>query len=132
MTDQMTANELAALFTPLPYDPLSALKKAQALLPHHLQRDPYWLPLILICANAALEPILNRINFTTERLTNGVEDSLCYLSHGQYFLATLALHLFNDSFKLPNDGLTNLQILDDWHFELAMHAIRIHSRGLKQ
>jgi hypothetical protein len=122
---------IEALLRPRPYDPAAALAHAQALLPEKLQRDPHWLPLILICANSNLDWLLQNINFTRLELTGQVMGRLDNLSSGEYVLSTLALHLFNDHYKLPTGGLTNLRLLDDWHFELALHAIRIHSRGVQ-
>lgn len=121
-----------AMFAPRPYDPLEALAKAQALLPDSLKQDQYWLPLLLIATGGKLEWMLRYINFTTQKIQlELIERKLGLLSGGEWFLAVLALHLFNDDFSLPSDGLLNMRLLDDSHFELAMHAIRIHSRGVR-
>lgn len=123
---------IEALLRPRPYDPAAALAAAQAQLPPNLQTDPYWLPLMLICTAGRLDGLLQSVNLTIQRIQfERIERQLSRLSGGQWFLATLALHLFNDDFKLPTGGLTNLRLLDDWHFELALHAIRIHSRGVQ-
>ena len=115
-----------------PYDPQAALGKAQAVFPAGFQRDSHWLPLALICANGGLEWIMSYVDWKARHLDwKKVRDHLGALSGGEYVLATFALHLFNDWHQLPPDGLTNLRLLDDWHFELAMHAIRIHSRGVR-
>lgn len=120
-----------SLFNRPPYDPTAALTHAQALLPEKLQCDQHWLPLVLICANSNLDWLLQAINFTRLQMSHQVMDQLNKLSSGEYVLATLALHLFNDHYKLPPDGLTNLRLLDDYHFELALHALRLHSRGVQ-
>lgn len=118
-----------ALFNRPPYDPGAALAKAQSLLPDQQKRDQYWLPLALICSNAGLEWLLESLQRRENEAR--INKKLGLLSSGEYVLALFALHLFNDVHQLPDDGLTNLRLLDDWHFELAMHAIRIHSRGVK-
>ena len=123
----------AALNRP-PYDPQAALIEAMAQFPVKLfQPDWHWLPLVLICANCSgLAWILGYIDWRASQLkTEAVLQGLGALSSGQYTLATLALHLFNPHHKLPDDGLLDLRLLDDWHFELAMHAIRLGSRGVR-
>lgn len=129
--DEGGAAFLAALFAPRTYHPAAALAAAQAQLPPDLQTDPYWLSLLLICTAGKLDWMLRYVNLTTQKIQfDRIERQLGLLSGGEWFLAILALHLFNDNFKLPADGLTNLRLLDDYHFEIALHAIRLHSRGL--
>lgn len=131
--DEAGRAAFASIFTrPRRYDPAAALVAAQAQLPPDLQTDPYWLSLLLICTAGKLDWILRYVNLTTQKIQfDRIERQLGLLSGSEWFLATLALHLFNDDFKLPTGGLTNLRLLDDWHFELALHAIRIHSRGVQ-
>ncbi|NJN98998.1 MAG: hypothetical protein HC875_35330 [Anaerolineales bacterium] len=117
------------LFNRPAYDPQAALAKAQALLPDNLKQDYYWLPLALICANSSLHSLL--VSVQRRESYGRIVEHLGLLSGGQYVLAMLGLHLFNEKWELPKDGLLGLRLLDDWHFELAMHAIRIHSRGLR-
>lgn len=121
-----------ALFAPRPYDPASALARAQALLPDSLAGDNHWLSFLLLITGGELEWVLRHVNFTAERIqVDRIKSSLVDLSGGKEVLLSLALHLFNEIHPLPPGGLLNLRRLDDYHFELAMHAIRIHSRGVR-
>lgn len=118
-----------ALFNRPPYNPAEALAKALALLPDHHKQSWHWLPLALICANSSINLLLDLI--LDQYRDDTIIDWMNSLSSGEMILAHLALHLYNDNWELPGHGLTNLRLLDDWHFELAMHAIRIHSRGAR-
>lgn len=121
-----------ALFAPRPYDPAVALARAQALLPDSLTGDNHWLSFLLIITGGELEWVLRHVNFTAERIqVERIKSGLVDLSGGKEVLLSLALHLFNEIHPLLPGGLINLRRLDDYHFELAMHAVRIHSRGVR-
>lgn len=121
-----------SMFAPRPYDLVEALAKAQALLPDNLKTDRYWLPLMLIVTGGKLEWVLSHINITAEKINpTAIQERFDLLSNSEWFLLVLALHLFNEIHPLPQDGLLNLRLLDDYHLELAMHAIRIHARGVR-
>lgn len=115
------------------YDPQAALVQALAAFPAKFKPDMHWLALVLICENAKeLTWILGYVDWQAGHLSSEpVLMALDILSAGQYVLARLALHLFNDCHELPPGGLTHLRRLDAWHFDLAMHAIRLHSRGVR-
>lgn len=132
-----TDEELAgyqALFNRPPYDPATALAKAQAVFPAGFNPDVHWLCLALILVNGGLEWMFRRYMDWEQRLIDIEKIQALYdaLSAGEYVLTVLALHLLNDHNKLWDDGLINLRRLDDWHFELAMHAIRFHTQGLNR
>lgn len=113
-----------AMFNPPTYQPQAALAKALELLPPDLHNDPYWLPFTLLLANSGQAALFQKyIYLKTRRLDPRIWEHLGKLSHGDEFLATLGLHLFNDDFACPS--LIGLRLLDNWHFELAMHAIRL-------
>lgn len=134
--DEIELNEkFRAMFAPPAYDEETALANALALLPQELHQDQYYVPLALIYANVPVlkaawsqycfKPGNRPVDF--EAMKKGV---FGLLSNGELFLAQLGLHLFNDYHKLPKDGLLGLRNLDSEWFELAMHAIRIFTRGL--
>lgn len=121
----------SAMFNPPPYDPQEALAKAMVLLPKELHEDQYYLPLALIFANVSgLEGVWPRYFKPGAVDIPGLKKKVFrFLSSGELFMAKLALHLFNDCNKLPDDGLLGLRNLDSYHFELAMHALRLFTRG---
>lgn len=120
-----------ALFNRPPYDPAAALAKAQAIFPPGFNPDSHWLAWGLICANG-LDWMLPYLDIRRRQMNvNAIAARYETLSSGEYILAALAMHLLNDVHPLPKDGLLNLRLLDDWHFELAMHAIRVHTRGVQ-
>jgi hypothetical protein len=102
------------------------LEETRALLPPHLRDDRYWLPCTLIFHAVLPAFIPGFFNFQQDKIDiprfNGEIDGL---SHGEDVLVGLAFHLYKDSNPLPADGLTNLRVLDKFHFELAMLAIRL-------
>lgn len=122
------------MFHTPPYDEQEALAAALALLPSNLQLDPYYVSLALIYANVpALKAAWDKHCFKSGRHPidhEGLKKTFGLLSSGELFLAQLGLHLFNDYHKLPKDGLLGLRNLDSQRFELAMHAIRIFTRGI--
>lgn len=119
-----------AIFNRPPYDPAAALEKARAIFPPGFNPDTHWLAFALILVNGGLEWMLGYMDWR-QRIFDYERIKLGALSGGEFTLTTLALHLLNNFHKLPDDGLINLRRLDDWHFELAMHAIRIHTRGVQ-
>ena len=123
--------DFAAMFAPPPYDPQEALIRAKTLLPGYLQDDQYYLSLALIFANVSgMREIWPRYFKPGDVDIPGLKKNvLRFLSSGELFMVKLALHLFNDSNKLPSDGLLGLRNLDNYHFELAMHALRVFTRG---
>jgi hypothetical protein len=103
------------------------LEETRALLPPRLKNDRYWLPCTLIFHTVFPTHIPTYFNFDipqidVPRFNKKIRG---YLSHGEGVLADLAFHLYNDSNRLPRNGLTNLRVLDKFHFELAMLAIRL-------
>jgi len=124
-----------AMFQTPAYDPKKAMAKALDLLPYELHQDQYYLPVALIFANvSALEKGWNKYCFQPAPCWPiEIDDLKKYvfgtLSSGELFLAKLSLHLFNDCNKLPKDGLLGLRNLDSYHFDLAMHALRLFTRG---
>lgn len=123
-----------AMFQTKKYDPEAALQKALSMLPPELHEDQYYLPLALIFQNVSgLQGVLpsywglpgkGRVD------TGGIEKFvLNKLSSGELFMVQLAFHLFNDYYKLPKDGLLGLRNLDSYHFDLAMHALKLFTRG---
>lgn len=121
-----------AMFNRPPYDPAAALEKARAIFPPDFNPDPHWLAFALLLVNGGLEWMFRYMDWK-ERLIDveKIEGHYGVLSAGEEVLTVLALHLLNDHNKLWSDGLTNLRRLDDWHFELVLHALRIHSRGVR-
>lgn len=102
------------------------LEETLALLPDRLKRDNYWLPCALIFR--AVFPGLIPVYFDfAERLIDipRFNEKQRGLSHGEAVLVDLAFHLFNDNNPLPNNSLLGLRALDNFHFELAMLAIRL-------
>lgn len=105
------------------------LEETREMLPARLKNDRYWLPCTLIFHAIFPRYIPTYFNFNRPpaeidipRFNKKVRG---YLSYGEGFLADLAFHLYNDSNRLPRNGLTNLRALDTFHFELAILAIRL-------
>lgn len=122
-----------AMFAPSPYDPQEALVNARTVLPKELHEDQYYLPLALIFSNVpALFDCWPRYFKPGNVNIPGLKKNIFgYLSSGELFIATLALHLFNDCNRLPKDGLLGLRNLDSYHYELAIHAIQIFTKGVR-
>ncbi len=103
------------------------LAETRDLLPGRLKNDRYWLPCTLIFHTVFPTHIPTYFNFDIPqidipRFNKKVRG---FLSYGEGILADLAFHLYNDSNRLPRNGLTNLRALDPFNFELAILAIRL-------
>jgi hypothetical protein len=104
------------------------LAETRELLPDRLKNDAYWLPAALIFHAVFPKHILTYFRFNSPaqidipRFNRKIRG---FLSYGEGFLADLAFHLYNDSNRLPRNGLTSLRALDPFHFELAILAIRL-------
>lgn len=131
-----TEQELAdfiAIFNRPPYSPAAALAKAQAVFPEGFNPDSHWLAFALILVNGGLEWMLRYMDWKQRIIdVEKIESYYGILSGGEEVLTVLALHLLNSHNKLWSDGLVNLRRLGDWHFELAMHAIRLHTQSVRQ
>lgn len=105
------------------------LAEARAILPDRLKNDRYWLPcaLIFYSVPALREAIPGFFDFRRNEID--VDDYnamiLDSLSASQQVLVRLAFHLYNDRHPLPSGSLISLRLLDPFHFELAILAIRL-------
>jgi hypothetical protein len=128
--DDESLTAFQALFNPPPYDPDTALAKAKAVFPEGFNPDSHWLAFALILANSGLEWMFRYMNWQ-ERVVDDKKIEAYYgqLSGGEYVLTALAMHLLNDVHRLPDDSLLCLRRLSDRTYELALHAIHIHTRG---
>lgn len=126
--EQTALADLKKYFAAPLYHPAAGLRAAAALLPQNLQEDCYWLPFALIYANVpSLKTLFSKyVNTAAEFIDPYIEMELGQLSSSQYFLAHLGLHLFSHAYDLPSQGLSNFRLLDEYHLELALHAIRLH------
>ncbi len=100
-------------------------------VPTNLITDRYWRSALYLMTSRALRDVVlpHYYDFKKEIIEIHKLKKVRGLSHSQDFLLSLALHLFNDTNKLPKDGLTGLSYLDSENFKLAIEAIIIRYNG---